>query len=344
MFLNSFNYFRAIAIIFVVFAHSHSINPNISWQIDSNIDAFLFNFMMNGTVFFVFISGFLFEYVFVKNYVYPKFLHKKLKVVVLPYLFLSILPIIFWQITDLQSSPHLLYLNSANSFETTFWYILTGRHLTAFWYIPMVVLLFLITPFLVYLHKKNYLLHLALPLFVVALFIHRPVANINIYQSLLYFLPVFLIGMFCSKNKDFLYQKLNKKEWIFLVLALLFLILQTLTTNQIGNSHKEAFEFAGIDFSLLQKLSLCFFLMIFLHRFETKNFLALDLLAKMSFAIYFIHPFFTTYLRSYPLDLKLKGNFFTSLIFCILLILTSMFIAYVCKTILKHKSKYFIGW
>ncbi|MGS0727939.1 acyltransferase family protein, partial [Shewanella sp. 0m-11] len=60
-FLNSINHFRGIAIIFIVMAHCY--RP-AGWQIETFADKAWFNLMMNGTVFFVFISGFLFHHVF----------------------------------------------------------------------------------------------------------------------------------------------------------------------------------------------------------------------------------------------------------------------------------------
>lgn len=68
-FLNSINHFRGIAIIFIVMAHCY--RP-AGWQIETFADKAWFNLMMNGTVFFVFISGFLFHHVFYNRWDYKK--------------------------------------------------------------------------------------------------------------------------------------------------------------------------------------------------------------------------------------------------------------------------------
>jgi probable poly-beta-1,6-N-acetyl-D-glucosamine export protein len=54
-----FDYFRAIAIIMVV--ASHAYRP---WLIDTFSEKVFINLVVGGTIFFVFISGFFFHYVF----------------------------------------------------------------------------------------------------------------------------------------------------------------------------------------------------------------------------------------------------------------------------------------
>ncbi|GGA71219.1 acyltransferase [Neiella marina] len=345
MFLHSFNYFRGIAIIFVVLAHSYI---PAGWQPGESVfDRFQFSLMMNGTVFFVFISGFLFHHVFVPRYQYKKFMIKKAKFVLLPYLCLSILPILFWLFWTPITAPHESLYSGHPDWQTAIWYFLTGRQLTAYWYIPMVMVLFLISPLVVWLTKKNMLLWVGLPLLVVASFIHRPVGNLQAMQSLVYFFPVFLIGGWASAHKDWLYEKLANKEIWLLLIAVALAFIQASFTDQVGNSHKPAFQWGGVDYSLYQKVLLCFALMIFLHRFEDKEWHWLNTLANVSFAIYFIHPWFTTWWRLYhptPESWPSSGNLLYTLGVCALLIVLSIAVAKVFKAIFKTRSRYLIGW
>ncbi len=345
MFLRSFNYFRGIAIIFVVLAHSYI---PAGWQPDSTLDRFMFDLMMNGTVFFVFISGFLFHHVFVPRYQYRAFMWKKAQFVLLPYLLLSVVPIAFWLLAQTPlTPPHQQLAAPDTPLGQVGWYLLTGRQLTAYWYIPMVMVLFAITPLVVWLDKHHKLLHAALPLLLVALLIHRPFGNLSALQSLCYFLPVFLIGAWSSQHKQWLYQTLHRREWLLIAVALGLAAVQALYTDQVGNSHKAPFVWAGIDLSLLQKLLLCLALMVGLHRFEDRHWPWLDKLAQVSFAVFFIHPWFTTAWKFWhptPADYPSGGNLLTTLLVCALLISASMAVAQLFKWLFKRHSRYLIGW
>lgn len=343
MFLKSFDYFRGIAIIFVVLAHSYG---PAGWQPTSSVwDTFLFNLMMNGTVFFMFISGFLFHHVFVPRYQFRTFIEKKSKFVLLPYLLLSLLPIAFWLLWAEGGAPHTQFSELQNEFLLPIWYLLSGRHLTAYWFIPMIMVLFLLTPLVCRLDRADKLLHAVIPLLLVALFVHRPTANLNALQSLVYFAPVYLLGAWASKYKEFIYHSLSGKEWLLVLVALVFATIQTLGTEQLGNSHKPFFLYAGIDWSLLQKLVLCFALMVWLHRFEETNWTWLSKLADVSFAIYFIHPWFTVSWNRWVSEPAFEqGNLLTTLFVCGVLIIFSMLTALLVRALAGKRSRNLIGW
>ena len=151
-FLNSINHFRGIAIIFIVMAHCY--RP-AGWQIESFADKAWFNIMMNGTVFFVFISGFLFHHVFSHRWDYEKYMKNKTKYVLFPYLLLS-LPWIIWHLTaSLEPALHLQQASITDTTTAITWYVITGRALTAYWYIPMAMMLFALSPWVMNLLKAH---------------------------------------------------------------------------------------------------------------------------------------------------------------------------------------------
>ena len=76
MYLNSINNFRAIAIIFVVIAH---IDRVALIKFDSPIEIYLWNIIIGGTIFFIFIAGFLFHHIFYKRYNFKVYILSKLK-------------------------------------------------------------------------------------------------------------------------------------------------------------------------------------------------------------------------------------------------------------------------
>ena len=287
MFLNSLNYFRAIAIIFIVFGHSYWL---ADFEFVTVFSKTINNLTAGGTFFFVFISGFLFHHIFYKKFNSKKFLKGKFKYVVLPYLIMSILPITNY------------IIKNGYTLENSFYYLkpigfclVTGAHLLAYWYIPFIILVFALSFIYVRFIKLDIKRQLLIFCFlsVISVFLHRP-PRYSIYlalQSLVYFTPFYLFGIICSQQKEILYSRLARKEFVILVTGLLVAILQVFI-GVIGNYHKPPFEFAGFDLMFIHKLIFCVFFMIFLHRFETVKSKFLDLVAKNSFGIFFIHGYY----------------------------------------------------
>ncbi|KGJ89271.1 acyltransferase family protein [Thalassotalea sp. ND16A] len=344
-FLNSINHFRGIAIIFIVMAHCY--RP-AGWQIETLSDKFWFNIMMNGTVFFVFISGFLLHHVFYHRWDYKKYMSNKTKYVFLPYLLLS-LPWIIWHITAAPDPTlHALHAEITEPFTAASWYVITGRALTAYWYIPMGMMLFALSPIVMLLIKKNWLIIFSVPLFLLAMYIHRPVSNLNAIQSLVYFLPIYLIGVWSSAHRDKLFPFIDKYWLLMLITAVALAYIQAYFYGA-GVLNKAAFEHTVPDLMLPQKLLLNFVLLAILNKFEHVSIKPLQKLAEVSFAIYFIHPWITTpwwmiYNSPDLLGLAGQGNILTTLAVTLLITFISYVIAILIKKMLNKRSRYLIGW
>jgi len=93
MYLNSFNIFRAIAILIIVAGHCFDITGMSS---DSLTNATAMNLIQGGTALFVFISGYLFYYVFYRKYEFKHFIRKKVNNVLTPYLLLGFIPLLLY--------------------------------------------------------------------------------------------------------------------------------------------------------------------------------------------------------------------------------------------------------
>lgn len=91
--VNSFNHFRAIAILFIIAGHSFGA---VGMVFDHLYELSIRNFIAGGTSLFVFISGFLFHHVFYPKFQYKKFLIQKCYNVLLPYLILGLYPVFFY--------------------------------------------------------------------------------------------------------------------------------------------------------------------------------------------------------------------------------------------------------
>ncbi|MEH6395284.1 acyltransferase family protein [Pseudoalteromonas sp.] len=344
--INSFNHFRAIAIILIIAGHSFG---TIGMEFDNTFDITLRNLIAGGTSLFVFISGFLFHHIFYPRYKYKKFLTAKFLNVFLPYLLLSFVPIFLYVSMKKDVFGAYFLPNGSGVFNEylvpTFKYYLSGRFLEAYWYIPFIMITFLLSP----LHMKYIRLTLSRQLVlifglsVVAIFMHRPVANIHVLQSVLYFSPVYLIGITASIHKEFIYEKLRGKELYLLGAALLIAYFQASLGYQ-GNYHKPTFEYGGIDLMYFQKFLLCFFFMIWLNRFENYDSKIINYIALTSFTAFFIHPFIIWALSRSKFDFLHLNSWLVLALFVLSVALICALIAKLMKKIIPKHSRYIIGY
>lgn len=343
-FLNSINYFRGIAIVLIVLSHCYHL---AHWKISSIPEQLFYSFTLNGSVFFVFISGFLYHHVFYHKFNYSKFLTKKAKYVLLPYLFFSTIPILYTVLVNGGGEFLPEYLQEKHVLAII-WYYLTGRISYGYWYIPMAVLLFTLSPVinrLIRAKKVAIAFWLLLP---VSLLVHRPIDNINPVHSLIYYLAIYLIGIWSSLEYPRIcsYLQNNFRKISLLILAIVLGLMQVLLFGEIGNFHKEFWSLTVPDVNILQKIILCFLFVSILERYENTKLHIASKTAETSFAIYFIHPFVIKILVavSYRSKLNYEGNIVILILATIIVTIVSMAIAIGFKTIFKRQSRYLIGW
>lgn len=341
---------RAIAILLIVGSHCHRIS-NI---MPSNfIHRLLINITAGGTVIFVFLSGFLYHHIFYLKGRTNIFLKKRAIRLLIPYLILSIIPIaykIYSQPNFWSSYIHHEKTGILNEYiYPIFLFLIGGDHLVAYWYISFAMLLFLCFPLHNMFIKANYkgqILILAITLSISLIVQRPPPLSLLSIQSLIYFTPVYLFGIYCSIYKESMYSFFRAKEYLFLFPFLIILLLQTYLGIE-GNAEKNFFSYEGIDSILPQKIFLCLFLIVWLRRFEGFDNKYVMLLANTSFAIYFLHGYILRLLYIIKEHLEIEEFsqplliFFASLV---LIILTSILIATAIKKVFKDNSSYITGY
>ena len=341
--INSFHYFRGIAIIFIVAGHALYQS---GWMKETIFHKLVANLILGGTGLFVFISSFLFHHIYCKNFNYPRFIKGKIRNILLPYLVFSLIPALYYSITG--NGPYKQYIFSA---ETGFFsrnilpflrYIFWGRTAEGYWYIPFIMVIFLAAPLFLKIIRMPARFHFGLFGFtlLISLFLQRPAANIAVWQSVVYFFPVFLLGMIISVYQEIFFRLTSGKDFYFFLFALLFALLQTIFYPGFGNLHKPAFAPALPDIMLLQKISLCLFFTVFLRRFETRNSPVLSKLADTSFAVYFLHPWILALLEIIK---NINGFKINSLLWWIFLVACSVIISVLIiqiynKTVIRIKT------
>lgn len=345
----AFDYFRGIAILFIVAGHSYG-----HWAIDSFGERVLANLITGGTALFVFISGFFFHYVYYEKFHYKEFLEKKAKQVLLPYLILSVIGIAYY-VLSLDPLPFAgaLGIKKPESWmkfiEVVTIYLWTGRIANTYWYIPFILIIFIISPFFIRYIKlpAAYRIYIFLILLIAAMFIHRPVKNLSPLHSVLYFMPIYMLGIICSIHRDSVVEFIKGKSIIIGLVVLFLSVLQVLLFKGHGNFHKEEiFSYGGVDIIILQKIAMCFFFLSILQKYENSNIPALKLLASSSFAIFFIHPWILEmFLKTGVLSfLEFLPGMEIFLMTALLALISSFLVAYIIKLGLKNNSRYVTGW
>ncbi|CAE6928207.1 Acyltransferase family [Vibrio sp. B1REV9] len=349
MYLTSFSYFRAIAIIFIVAGHLYKA---AGIQFDHFANILVQNLIAGGTSLFVFISGFLFFHVFCQHFNFKEFYKKKLKYVLIPYLILGFLPLLYHVLSFKEDWNGFFYPQGDGIIQMylipALKYYATGRFMAAYWYIPFAITLFMMSP----LHRRfayikaSHQMLIILSLSVIAIFIHRPVDNLSMIQSLFYYTPVYLLGIFCSVHYERCIHLLKGYEVPLLLVVISLAITQTVY-GHIGNYHKEAFNFAGIDLVYVQKIALCLFFMIYLKRYDHKTNKVIELIASTSFSIYFLHIYFAWSIGILNNKVNLgvdNGSWITYL--TLLVSITGICIAIACltKKLIPKYSRYIIGY
>ncbi|MGD1920569.1 MAG: acyltransferase family protein, partial [Pleurocapsa sp.] len=183
-FINSINYFRGLAIVIIVLGHCFDL---AQWNVSNNFEIFVHNLSLYGTFYFVFISGFLYYHIFYQRFNYKKFMSKKMQYVLLPYILISLVPIVLVVFSGSGHSENFPVELNNKPLLAIIWYFVTGKIINAYWYIPMAMLLFAVSPIVNLIVKSDKIIEVFLLLLPISLIVHRPLDNLNALHSLIYF-------------------------------------------------------------------------------------------------------------------------------------------------------------
>jgi peptidoglycan/LPS O-acetylase OafA/YrhL len=344
--LNYFDYFRAIAIFFIVAGHSLSV-----LAIDTISEMVMANIITGGTALFVFISGFFFHHIFYRKFHYKSFMLKKVVNVFLPYVILSTTAFIL--IITVLNKTHPQLVNESGTLigqiVLYFKYIWTGRVLTAYWYIPFIMIVFALSPLYIRFIEctKATQAVIFLVLLTVATIVQRPSYNISPIHSLIYYTPIYMLGAMFSMNSEQWLSIVRNKSILLSAVVLCLSLLQIKVYGTYDNFHKDdIFSFEGVDVIILQKVFLIFLIISVLLKIEDKHIPILKYVATVSFPIFFIHPWILLLINYYSISdyfMFLPGVVIFGLITTIAFV-GSIVIANMIKFTLKQRSNHVIGW
>ncbi|MFT5806870.1 MAG: peptidoglycan/LPS O-acetylase OafA/YrhL [Moritella dasanensis] len=323
------NNFRGISILLIMLIHAiGTINHD-----DSGILYSLNLLLDNSTILFVVVAGYLFSSLST-NFNYLKYLKHKVKVIIIPYFFFS-LPAIFIYMSGLKNTHFWIDMNwfHSLSFVSQYAYFMaSGAHLVTLWFIPMIIPLYLFSPGLLYVKNKQMLGAFFLVSLIPALWFGRPEFSVNNVIWTVYFLPTYLLGMLLWQRPR-IYEELT--QYSGLILFSYLVVYLWLSWNSAFSTSTD----------LLWKMALAVILIAFTKRHLAKKNKFLNMFARLSFYLYFVHGYFISTIRilyTHYLSVEITGLFAASASFALTLILSlSSFV--IIKLILKEKSKIFIG-
>ena len=292
-FLRYIHHFRGLAIILIVGVHCRT---SLLWPEDSLPNTLLTFGLNSSTILFVFISGFLFQFLNEEKLGYQDYLTKKIKFVVVPYILASIPAILDKLIFESDTNWMNSFYRSLYPPFQAIYMLCTGKHSGPFYFIPMICIIFLIAPLLQKLQKSKYFTITAVCIVLLGLFTYTYGYYASILESLIYFLPVYIFGMWISKNRA---RILTMKSYALFSLISIFLIIYYLEISKVINvQHLYFFESAPhyftsqFNWSKLKEMILAIILLTLFYRLESKNYKLLVLLGSYSFGIYYIHIYF----------------------------------------------------
>ncbi|MCX6632603.1 MAG: acyltransferase family protein, partial [Candidatus Solibacter sp.] len=137
MFLSCIHSLRAVAVLCIVAVHCI---PLFAWERIGWHNRLVVSLLSNGSIFFVFVAGFLFQHLSYK-FEYRRYLKSRLQNVLLPYVLVS-LPIIASQALRHRGVFDPNYVHHWPTVaQNVVWSLLTGTQtLGPFWFIPMIAL------------------------------------------------------------------------------------------------------------------------------------------------------------------------------------------------------------
>lgn len=283
-------YFRAFAIICIVVGHYTNVS---GWYIVSQDTKWIIKLshalFSNDTIYFLFISGYLFYYLtdqytgywekwkFVRTqgkFNLPVFYRKKVTNVILPYLLISVLCAVYITRTGDYSG----FVGGGFTWAQFPHRLVKDFMQMQFWYIPFIAIVFLFIPLVLVLPRKVFY-GLLIPAVICSLVIPRPSDMIQ-FSGFLFFISSFFIGIWYAMERETLLPMFRKYFWYFLAGALI--CSYVIFAEKLSHA-----SFSSI--TTIHKWCLLPVVIVLLEKIKDKKITILTTIANLSFTLYFFH-------------------------------------------------------
>lgn len=265
------HYFRAFAILAIMACHYAG---GFGYETANRV------FFTTSTIYFLFISGYLCQFLDQKRREAPiSYYKKKVLNVICPFIIFS-----------------LIFAILKGSFSCDFAFVkqlLLGRVQGQYWYIPFVSFLFLASPFICRMKNGKLLTLFSVSAFFFFVFAKRPgVFTVRwpaVFYMYAFFTVWYIMGFVYCRYKSQVDVILNG-HWRLFLAGALFLFLIIWAPDWLGLSHVR-----GGGVTCIQRFLTMCCILVLLGKIRDKRIWFLDQTAKFSFTLYFIH--FAVYIQ-----------------------------------------------
>ena len=287
--------------------------------------------LTSSTIFFLFISGYLCQYIDSRRRDSPLgYYRKKLLNVICPFILFSI---VFGFVKGI-AGFNFDFLSK----------ILLGEVQGQYWYIPFVTGLFLVSPLICQMDNKNLILTLAISFLAFLIFPFRPggfaLAWPHTFYLYTYFSVFYIVGFVYCRFKESIDGAIKPYWYVFALFGILLLLMlwcpETLGLKCVDK---------GLAIAL-QRFMVLVCIVLGLGYLKDKKIGVLDNLAKYSFTLYFIH--FGLFAQTHAVHDKLINILplplaLSEVLVFALYVAGMLVVAMVAKTVLGKFSRSFIG-
>lgn len=326
---------RGLSIIFVMLTHITSFNALGSF---GNFLVFLFG---DATSWFVFISGYFFDYIERNRFDYFDYLKKKARFVILPYFILSVPAIL----AGIAFKRHLVM--GLEPLGYVFWSLLVGGSvIVPMWFIPMIVVFFVLTPIFHWLGRSA-ARYIVVPItLIITLFTFRPVENFNPFLAFVHFAGFYGLGVIVSSNykKIAIYSQTRAADLAVVGGVLIFLMASFIDISGLESQPIGFMDGLGhFNDRQFGKLGLLLAVFLLFERFLNVPNRFLGWMADISFGLFFLHGFFmAAYAKAFQPDV-FSSPLLRLVVELGLVLGGSVVAVIVAKAVLGKWSRYVIG-
>ncbi len=292
-FLGYLHSFRGLAIIQIVLIHSivaAFLGAN-GFELDFTHPLVIANEVLfhDSTLYFAIISGLLYTAI-LKSRGYRKFYRSKFKNVFLPYVFFTLI----FGVLDNEAGTGVFHESFLSYIKAIPRYLLYGKAVGPYWYMPVLFFLFLMTPILdAILDNEKF----GKPIFIVLMIIPLVSTRVQMafdyilsLQTMIYFMGAYAFGMYLGRDLSSKLDKLKSNAavlWIITIscsIGLVYLFIADI--QMIGFVDlRETLYYA-------QKLAMGVLFILWLRDLGESAPRWLSNVAESAFSIYFTHTFF----------------------------------------------------
>lgn len=334
-FLWGVHYFRGVAILIIMTVHVW-VNPLTARNAEKTdwIGIIRESLFDGSTVYFILISGFLFQYLS-KKFQLRRYYTNKVRYIIVPYIILTAIYFAFYAFVGAETMSVLEYFEALPG--------ILGQGIGPMWYIPFISILFLLSPLILYIPEKARIKIFPF-LMLLPLLGTRTDVDITLGQYI-YFTPIYLFGVYTCLKFDYLMNLVERNKTIILVLLIIMTII-IFGAWYTGMNETYLHPYLAILF--VRNILACFYILFWLEKGRDNYKYWLDKIAVYSFALFFTHSFLHTKFTSRILYAVADsfgdiGMLFISTLYVPVFIIINLHLCILAKKVLGKASRYVIG-